>query len=795
MGNTMGTKTVLVNPPLWNAYAPHLAVPLLLGDLRARGHEAAGYDLSIECVDRMLSAPALEELARKAAARAAVDLEDQWARQRALLAAPAAIRGIEGAKARLRSLDTLHDPDAFHRARRTLRDALWLVSGAFPSCTFDLVSNACAYSADSTAQVLAAAEDPDGNPYRWAFDRMLDRDLFLDPSVGVVGLSMSADTQLIAGVTFLHMLREMRPDVHVVLGGNYATRLVDRWQRRHPLFDYVDTVVTGEGEGALAAVVDGLDAGGRAGTDFREGIPGAVWDDGGILLRTPRQSVDISAAACPAYDALPLDKYLAPGPILPVFASRSCPWECAFCSIPFASNSFRQRPAAAVAREVGRLRAEHGSAYFMFVDEIMSLRTLRNVGEALLTASADVHWYGETRFAAGLDGELAQLLHASGCRRMNFGLESASQRVLDLMRKGTRIEDACENITAMLGAGVPIHLFVIHGFPGETPEEAARTVAFAEAVRRLSAHRYGVPHTTWGGSPFVLDVHSPVGTRPEAFGVRIEPPAPEDDLSLSRDYRTDTGLSQQDSLRVAEDAAGSAADTTVWFRAAGDPMAREIEEFTFLRACAGAPQPEPRPVPLYDWPPPEEDAQVALGPGVTSTRVPWPATEADTGRAMALYNPAADRFLQLNWTGGGDLRQLDGLSWRDLEAWLADRDCHYLGSAPGATAALLLRHGFLVPSRRQARPPAARYRAEIGTGTENRNGTRYVSNPVTGVTIRLRGPAAATWQDWQDRQDGAAPPPQDDGVTEALVRYGFLYREPAGAGRARPEHLTRRQAV
>lgn len=283
----MGKKTVLVNPPLWNAYAPHLAVPLLLGDLRARRYEAAAYDLSIECVDWMLSEATLARLRDKAHRRRAVGLRDEWARQRALLVAPAAIAGVEEAKARLKSLPTLHEPDAFHRARHTLRDALWLISGAFPNCEFDLVSNTSAYSAESTAQVLAATEDPDGNPYCWAFERMLDRNLFLDPEVGVVGLSMSADTQLIAGVTFLRMLREVRPDVHVVLGGNYATRLVDRWQRRHPLFDYVDTVVTGEGEGALAAVVDALDAPAEGGGDFREKIPGAVWDDHGILLRAP----------------------------------------------------------------------------------------------------------------------------------------------------------------------------------------------------------------------------------------------------------------------------------------------------------------------------------------------------------------------------------------------------------------------------------------------------------------------------------------------------------------------------
>ncbi|MFC9279143.1 B12-binding domain-containing radical SAM protein [Streptomyces collinus] len=786
----MGKKTVLVNPPLWNAYAPHLAVPLLLGDLRSRGYEAAAYDLSIECVDWMLSEAALTRLCDKAQRRRAVGLRDEWARRRALLVAPAAIAGVEEAKARLKSLPTLHEPDAFHRARRTLRDALWLVSGAFPDCEFDLVSNTCGYSAESTEQVLAAAEDPEGNPYRWAFDHMLDRDRFLDPRIGVVGLSMSADTQLIAGVTFLRMLRESRPDVHVVLGGNYATRLVDRWQRRHPLFDHVDTVVTGEGEGALAAVVDALDAPAEGGGDFREKIPGAVWDDHGILLRTPRQSADITTAVTPAYTDLPLDKYLAPGPILPVYASRSCPWDCAFCSIPFASNSFRQRPAEAVVDEVARLRTDIGSPYFMFVDEIMSLRTLRNVAEALVRKAPGVRWYGETRFARGLDSELAALLHDSGCRRMNFGLESASQRVLDLMRKGTRIDDACANIEAMLSAGVPLHLFVIHGFPGETEREAARTVAFAEAVRRLSVHTYGVAHTTWGGSPFVLDVHSPVGTRPDAFGVRIEPPAPGDDLSLRRDYTVGSGMSQRDSVRIAETAAESVSDTNVWFRAARDPLAREIEEFTFLRACAGAPLPETPDVPLFDWPPPDPEARLSLDPDVTYSRVPWPATETDTGPATALYHPRHDRFLQLN-ARDADWRELDGSLWRDLEPWLDAHECRYLGAGPAATAALLVRHGFLVPSRRRAGPVPGRLRPEIGIATESRDGIHGLTNPVTGVTVRLRGSAVGTWERWTNGEE----PTSDPVGTDALVRFGFLYRGPADHGTSGRAYVRQGQVV
>ncbi|MGW1600503.1 hypothetical protein [Streptomyces eurythermus] len=342
----------------------------------------------------------------------------------------------------------------------------------------------------------------------------------------------------------------------------------------------------------------------------------------------------------------------------------------------------------------------------------------------------------------------------------------------------------------MLKAGVPLHLFVIHGFPGETEEEAARTVAFAEAVRRLSVETYGVAHTTWGGSPFVLDVHSPVGTRPDAFGVRVEPPAPEDDLSLWRNYTVGSGMSHEDGLRVAEIAAGSAGDTNVWFRAARDPLAREIEEFTFLRASVGVPLPEAPAVPLFDWPPPDPEARLALDPEVTWSQVPWPATETDTGPANALYHPRHDRFLQLN-ARDANWRELDGVTWRELETWLADHECHYLGTDPVSTATLLVRHGFLVPSRRRTERVPGRLRPEIGIAVRSRDGLHSLTNPVTGVTVRLRGAAVDAWHRWSSGEDVASGPD----VTAALARFGFLYRGPAAAPPPRPVYARQGQVV
>jgi radical SAM superfamily enzyme YgiQ (UPF0313 family) len=67
----------------------------------------------------------------------------------------------------------------------------------------------------------------------------------------------------------------------------------------------------------------------------------------GTLKKSPAQALSLAAAAAPDYGDYQLDSYFAPGPILPVLASRSCPWQCAFRSIPFASNKGRCQSVAA----------------------------------------------------------------------------------------------------------------------------------------------------------------------------------------------------------------------------------------------------------------------------------------------------------------------------------------------------------------------------------------------------------------------------------------------------------------
>lgn len=473
------------------------------------------------------------------------------------------------------------------------------------------------------------------------------------------------------------------------------------------------------------------------------------------LVSVPERPVRLENIPAPSFDELPLDKYFAPGPILPVYASRSCAWQCAFCSIPFASNSFRARPAAQTVAQLAQLMAKYNTKTFMFVDEILTLRSMRLVAQEIVDQGLDMWWYGETRFARGFTRELADLLYQSGCRRLNFGLESYNQRVLDLMDKGTKIEDIDSTLDNVLAAGISPHLFVIHGFPGETAEETQRTITYAQEKVREAETRYGNKYTTWGGSPFILDVHSPIAQDPARFGIEIHPAPPDQDLSLVRDYSVRSGVGQAEVRAIAEQSRSApVVNRTVWFRTKGELAISEVEEFTFLRACLQAPNAEPlRGTPHYcEF---SDDAQVVLT--AAAQVLPWPADDGSGAALLALYHGDGDRFVQLTWpreVSADILQQRHQVA--SLATWFIENGVNW-GQVTGAPLVhLLVRHGFVTVE-------LARLTLITDTGIDRwtwkqepavidstQDETVILHSPVTGNTVRANVLGQLIWHLCQD---------------------------------------------
>ncbi|MFF5025560.1 B12-binding domain-containing radical SAM protein [Streptomyces collinus] len=759
-------RTLLVNPPLWNVYAPHLAVPLLTAVLREHGWPVTAFDLSAAHLRWLLTAETVAGLCERYDRADQLSL-DPAAVDEARLLLPSVCDGIETAWATVHDTARLRDHATFARAARTIGNALVCHSAAFTGFHCDLRSNRQHYNERSSASVLAATRDPDRNPYRWAFEKLLPPRLS-DPELGMVGVSVSADTQLIPAMTVAALVRQHRPDLRIVMGGNYITRIAGRWRGRHRFFDLVDDFVLYEGEDAIVALCENLFEGGTRPVPGRSSL-----SPDGRLSFAPARDVDLATLPAPDFDDYDLDSYLAPGPVLPVLASRSCAWDCAFCSIPFASNRYRHRDAAAVVDEMQYLARRHGSTSFMFVDEILTQRTLREVSAELVRRDAGLRWYGETRFSAGLDDTLARRLYESGCRRLDLGLESYNQRVLDLMQKGIRIEHVKPNVDALLGAGVPVHLFCITGFPGETAEEARRTAEFAEQTLRRSRDEFGLPYSTSVNGPFILDVLSPVGRDPERFGVTVLHPGPDEDLALSADYIASSGLSGSKAALLAAEA-DALPDTGRAAPLQHRGLIGESEEYAFLRCVLDTGVPAGRA--------PAEPAVFTPAPGVPlrlADGVTWRvSTDGDT---LGLYAAAADSILRLPRRWAGLLSGLDeGVAFDDGDDDVLDVLC------------TLWTFGFLADARRHATPlpagpvPGLRVRAAPGwrETVDPDTGRARMTSLVTGSEVVLNVHAFLLWL---DHAGDGRPAAADWGAVTDMIRAELLQASRRGLPRTNEE--------
>lgn len=346
--------------------------------------------------------------------------------------------------------------------------------------------------------------------------------------------------------------------------------------------------------------------------------PNLVYRAGDKLIHTPAKSIDIDTIPTPDFDGLPLGKYFSPETILPLYTSRSCPYQCAFCTIPYASSKFRARDPQKVVDDLENLKRKYNVRMFTFVDETLIIPSLNKITREIVNRKLDVNWYGETRFDRRIDRQLARQMFESGCRKLQFGLESYNQRVLDLMKKGTKVKYILPNIKSCLSEGIAVHLFTFLGFPGETEEEAKNTCEFSKYVIRLSEEEYGNPYSTVGMGAFGLEVYSDVYYHPDRYGVTFK----DDIRHLTGDeifeikYTVKSGLSQEETedlvnqfhnkaiLREVHERAGRIRWTTLAEKETN-------EEEAFLLYClANQAKTESRPIPTE---PPEHPGYLLPG--------------------------------------------------------------------------------------------------------------------------------------------------------------------------------------
>ena len=189
----------------------------------------------------------------------------------------------------------------------------------------------------------------------------------------------------------------------------------------------------------------------------------------------------------PDFTDFPFDRYRMR--VVPAMTGRGCQWNrCMFCNdiVTASGRTFRTRSVESVLYELEEQMRRHDATNFIFLDIKLNSnpRMLRGIAENLRRHVPGAQWVGtvhvDKRPDNGLSKEDLRAYVRGGMRRVSFGLESGSQRLLDAMDKGCLVERNAQFIRDASNAGLSVRCTMFKGFPGETREDLMETARFLE---------------------------------------------------------------------------------------------------------------------------------------------------------------------------------------------------------------------------------------------------------------------------------------------------------------------------
>lgn len=517
--------TLLVFPPSGDLTQPYLSLPYLAGHLRAHGEPVLLQDLNLLGYLELFEPAALRKLSGKVMRRAGtldrktrlsfVQQEEYFAVNAARFDGDYLADHALEAQRVLRSQDEFFDPDRYDWAVGVLEGSLRLVSAAhFPVRLSFTGYDLPPYVTNFAELERALAELP--NPFLAAYEKHLFP-LIEKERPAVVGLSMAFPGQLFQGYVIAREIKRRFPNVHVTAGGTATAQLVLRMEPTalKGFRSFYDSIVVFEGESALLELVRRV----RDGRSL-EGLFNALTfraSDGEPLFAREAVNEDLNALAIPDFDGLPLEKYLSPHLVLYYAPTRGCYFnKCAFCHYGLAEKStasYRERDPEKVVQDLKALTAKYATNLYYFSGDVISPRWLDKLSQAVVREGVDVAWSSDLRPEKTFStAEKSEALRRSGCLAVALGIESASDRLLKLMVKGTQSGANAEVIRHMAEAGIAVQAMTFLGFPTETAAEANATLDFLDSLSDTVALFFTVD--------FDMQPGAPVYHEPEKYGVK-----------------------------------------------------------------------------------------------------------------------------------------------------------------------------------------------------------------------------------------------------------------------------------
>jgi radical SAM superfamily enzyme YgiQ (UPF0313 family) len=297
---------------------------------------------------------------------------------------------------------------------------------------------------------------------KW-FHRMMEQE-----KPGVLGLSVFSGT-LPASMWAARVTKEKFPGIRVIMGGGVFCDQLDVGTPNMEAFrqwieDAVDKIMIGEGE-----------------ILFLKYLKGELLPSSKIVTLKDIQGeiMDLSAAEPPDFSDFDLHMY----PNLASYATRSCPFQCSFCSETIQWGKFRKKSSAQIVEEFKKLYKQYGRQLYFLSDSLIN-PVITDLAREFLRSGISIYWDGCIRVdKQSCDTRTTLLWRQGGFYRARLGLESASSHVLELMNKKIKVEQMEKTLTSLASAGIKTATLWLIGHPGETEADFQETLDFIETYK------------------------------------------------------------------------------------------------------------------------------------------------------------------------------------------------------------------------------------------------------------------------------------------------------------------------
>jgi len=272
-------------------------------------------------------------------------------------------------------------------------------------------------------------------------------------------------------------IKRLNNKTKVVFGGPQATFLDNESLERSS----ADAVVRGEGELTMQEIASSLES---DSSSSMHGIEGITYKDADSIVRNPDRELisNLDDIPFPARDLLPMERY-TPTDSTGVVSSRGCPFRCIFCaSSKLYNKKFRSRSAQNVFEEVAEL-VGRGYKNVTMLDDNFILNKERAFKFADLVDEHHLKFeWSCTGRVDSIDEDLLHRLREIGCNGLFFGIESASDETLKLIKKGFTAEQVADTFDVLKNYDIPTTASFMLGLPGDDARKVADTIDLAKKI-------------------------------------------------------------------------------------------------------------------------------------------------------------------------------------------------------------------------------------------------------------------------------------------------------------------------